>query len=269
MLLKIVEPLRKFKLTLFHFWNSSINNHSISGAPIFVVGCGHSGTSLMLAMLDSHSHIYGVPKESAIAFLTDEQFIEEVKTFNYYTISFGKKRWAEKTPSHVIRIGRILELIPDAKIIVMVRDGRDVARSFQLRGRSLDYAIGRWNDHNTIALQYGDHPNVLYVKYEDLIESTEQKLKQIMSFLDESFETDQLQFHTKRRKWYANTISRSENTTEGAGHKQHRNWQINQPLFDGRKRYLDFNQDELKYVEMHTKPLLIKHGYLKENDLSD
>ena len=37
-------------------------------SPIFIVGCGHSGTSIMLALLDAHSKIEVIPDESWVFF---------------------------------------------------------------------------------------------------------------------------------------------------------------------------------------------------------
>ncbi len=66
--------------------------------------------------------------------------------------SQGAERWAECTPEHLLYLKRIKETIPDALIIHIIRDGRDVAlslekqkwiqplpgdRSALIRGRSL------------------------------------------------------------------------------------------------------------------------------------
>jgi len=42
-----------------------------------------------------------------------------------------KRRWGEKTPRHVFRIGEILDAFPSAKIICLVRDPRAVAASYR------------------------------------------------------------------------------------------------------------------------------------------
>jgi sulfotransferase family protein len=41
----------------------------------------------------------------------------------------GARRWVEKTPNHILYIGEIKRLIPDALIIHIIRDGRDTALS--------------------------------------------------------------------------------------------------------------------------------------------
>jgi hypothetical protein len=42
----------------------------------------------------------------------------------------GKERWGEKTPHHLFYWRQISEFFPEAKIIHLVRDGRDVALSY-------------------------------------------------------------------------------------------------------------------------------------------
>jgi hypothetical protein len=41
----------------------------------------------------------------------------------------GVQRWADTTPEHILHLHRIKETIPDALIIHIIRDGRDVALS--------------------------------------------------------------------------------------------------------------------------------------------
>ena len=46
----------------------------------------------------------------------------------------GVERWADNTPTHVLHISQIKSSIPDALIVHMIRDGRDVAMSLSRAG---------------------------------------------------------------------------------------------------------------------------------------
>src|SRR5579885_528706 len=48
-----------------------------------------------------------------------------------YTERAGKKRWGEKTPDHLLKLDSILGHFPEAKIILITRDGRDVVDSLR------------------------------------------------------------------------------------------------------------------------------------------
>ena len=90
----------------------------------------------------------------------------------------GKTHWVVKSPSNVCRLGYILNRLPKAKVIVMVRDGRDVFLSLRERlsesfGSYRDdeierLALNRWVDDNNQALKWKDDPRVLFVRVEDI-----------------------------------------------------------------------------------------------------
>ncbi len=46
----------------------------------------------------------------------------------------GVERWADTTPEHLLHLHRIKETIPNALIIHIIRDGRDVALSTEKQG---------------------------------------------------------------------------------------------------------------------------------------
>ncbi|MFN2297657.1 MAG: sulfotransferase family protein, partial [Anaerolineales bacterium] len=130
-------------------WNQLVRRMDIDGPPVFIVGCGHSGTSLMLAVLDTHSRLYAVPYESFIAGKNDEQgFRAAMREFEWQAIAAGKHRWVEKTPKHIYHVENILGWCPDAQILVVIRDGRDVAYSFRSRTGDLQEGIQLWVDDN-------------------------------------------------------------------------------------------------------------------------
>lgn len=55
----------------------------------------------------------------------------------------GVRRWAEKTPDHILSLAEIKRLIPDALIVHIIRDGRDVALSLANFGRIQPYIYAR------------------------------------------------------------------------------------------------------------------------------
>jgi hypothetical protein len=55
----------------------------------------------------------------------------------------GVQRWADTTPDHLLYLKRIKQTIPDALVIHMIRDGRDVALSME----KLGYIRPMWWDH--------------------------------------------------------------------------------------------------------------------------
>ena len=51
--------------------------------------------------------------------------------YRQYAARFGKKRLGDKTPSYAFHIAAISRLLPEARFIHLVRDGRDVALSLR------------------------------------------------------------------------------------------------------------------------------------------
>ncbi|MBI4819132.1 MAG: sulfotransferase [Deltaproteobacteria bacterium] len=236
--------------------------------PILVAGCGHSGTSLLLAIIGCHSNILPIPGETNFGFpeRSDEDILASAKRFQFRAIVKGKSRWAEKTPRHIWYVSRLLALLPEARFVIIQRDGRDVACSLGKRHESFVHGIRRWVWDNALALHHSTDPRVLLIRYEELVTHSEAATRRICSFLCEEFEPAMLEFHQQPRSWYSKTLVRPPEYSQST-HKQYRNWQINQPIFDGRGRWKSVMTDEQKQLfKEEAGGLLISLGYAENND---
>jgi len=235
---------------------------SVEDPPIYIVGCGHSGTSLLLSILDAHSKIHSIPYETYLAFKGGKKQSALLKEFDRRTIAAGKQRWVEKTPTHVRKIDELLRLTPDARIIVMLRDGRDVACSIRDRTDDFKKGVKRWVRDNKEAEKYISDSQLCRVKYECIVGRFEEVIAKVLRFCGESFEENMWRYHEEPKYFFSDKISKPESVKDGEGHDQYRNWQINQPIFDGSGRWKnEMNEEEKNYFKKEAGKMLIKYGY--------
>jgi len=235
--------------------------HEVS--PLFIVGCGHSGTSLLLNILGSHSRICAIPFESCFALKWPspcEDSLQFITRCNNYTLRMGKERWVEKTPRHIFRLKEILHYFPEGKILLMLRDGRDVACSIQDRCGSLEAGIDRWVEDNMAGRGFWHHPNVYLVRYEKLVAEFENSLREVLTFIGEEFEASLFRYHETPRYYFTSRIEKPPGLF-GEDHYMYRNWQMNQPLFDGRGKWLRLTEAEKQLIKDKAGEMLIECGY--------
>lgn len=124
-----------------------------------------------------------------------------------YSCARKKERPGEKSPKHLEHVPRILELYPDAKVICIIRDGRDVVRSLMNvswaepgNPRRLGLFCSEWIDLACLAMGYSRaYPKDRFriVRYEDLLEEPMRELTRLCEFLGEAFEPGQLDLEVK------------------------------------------------------------------------
>lgn len=163
--------------------------------PIIICGCGRSGTTLLLGILDAHPSIQAVKSESRIFKQWRYRSSRINKWFHLlkvyvllcqHKIKSTANRWAEKTPQNVQYIPQIIEEFgTNVRIIHIIRDGRDVVTSKHPRFKD-QYFIPpeHWAKTVTLGLKYHDHPQVHTLRYESLIQDFDRTASSLMDFLD-------------------------------------------------------------------------------------
>jgi sulfotransferase family protein len=121
--------------------------------------------------------------------------------YGLYAEKQGKPRWGDKTPGYLRYMRRIEWVLPEARFIHLVRDGRDVALSvlpMNWGPSSITEAAELWVERVTIAREQGalvEH--YMEVKYEDLVTDTEPTLRRVADFLELPWDPAMLDYHER------------------------------------------------------------------------
>lgn len=118
-----------------------------------------------------------------------------------YASAVSKPRWGEKTPHNLYYVREILADFPDAKIVNLVRDGRDVAVE-QLRSafgpRNAYCAAKIWANVQRTADEFRRALSAstwLDVRYEELVANPIRELTRVTEFLGETFDPATLDYY--------------------------------------------------------------------------
>ncbi len=107
-----------------------------------------------------------------------------------YAESQGKQRWGEKTPQHARFTEVLFEWYPDAVLLHLVRDPRDVVASLLRRPAASNSVVlnaRAWLRLNLAARRSQGRPGYLEVRYEALAAEPEEQLRKICRFAGEEF----------------------------------------------------------------------------------
>ncbi|HAR09881.1 MAG: hypothetical protein CL809_17025 [Cobetia sp.] len=220
----------------------------------FIVGCGHSGTTLMAAKLSNHTDILGIGRETGVL-SQGRHSLSSIKAilreWNYFAESYGQSCVLEKTPKHIYSYERVQKVLTNNKFIVMTRNPLDTIASLYKRFGDIEYCIDRWNYDNSKALELQNKKNVLFVKYEELTEEPEKVLKAALNFLGYT---------------YNNSILEPKDTiyskTSQKRNMKVREEQVSQsikPNKDGWKKI--FNKEQSIYIMSRVREVSSKLGY--------
>ena len=268
-------------------------------APVFVIGCSRSGTTLLYHMLLSSGNFAIYRMESQIFNLFEPRFRPLHKLKNkrraldawygtrLYTRSGlepaeiesrllaecqnggdflriimeamchkqGVERWAETTPEHLLYIRRIKETIPDALIVHVIRDGRDVALSWEKLSQIRRFPWDKKRVAVAAAIYWewivgkgreaGSRFNGEYleVRYEDLIREPATVLKNLEPFIEHELNYAQIQ------RAGIGSVSKPNTAFPGDQRSPVGRWMT------------DFSHDDLAALETLVGPTLQRLGY--------
>ncbi len=105
----------------------------------------------------------------------------------------AKQIWGEKTPNNAYHFLDIIEKIPKATCIMLVRNPYDNIASLVSRGYSISYAVSRYLLSNAFGLRAKDSGQVKIIKYEDLVTDTQGTLETLFRDLNLEFEAVMLE----------------------------------------------------------------------------
>ena len=147
---------------------------------------------------------FGVTEEAfheALGRLDPFSVADGFRTFyRLYAARFGKDRWGDKTPLYCKAIEPIRRVLPEARFVHIVRDGRDAAlslgRTWFSPGPEIETQAVYWRDCVTAARASGlGHPDYLEVRFEALVGEPAHELTKICAFVDLDFDSAMLDYH--------------------------------------------------------------------------
>jgi len=187
--------------------------------------------------------------------LTTELSLRQAIGYLYWVFAqrHNKKICGDKTPSFIRKSNLLLDIYPDAKLIHIVRDGRDVYLSLKKIGEhsAASIAVVSYEWKVKLSIIRGvilTHPErTMELRYEDLLCYPEKTLKSVCDFLGVSFETEMLNFHQTSEKlvdyYYSELIFRPLDPS------------------NTRKWVKSFTPFELKKYDFFSRKTLRMYGY--------
>jgi sulfotransferase family protein/glycosyl transferase family 4 len=120
--------------------------------------------------------------------------------YRLYAAARGKSRWGDKTPTYGQLVPEVLDVLPEAHFVHIVRDGRDVALSFRKTWfsptRDVAGLARHWADQiRTTREQAAGRACYTEVRYEDLLAAPADTLRRICAAIDLDYDPAMLDYH--------------------------------------------------------------------------
>jgi tetratricopeptide (TPR) repeat protein len=252
--------------------------------PIFIVGFPRSGTTMVEQTLSTHPKIsagdelpsikeltqisarmlnspLGYPEALADLWLGDkvealdhlrDYYLERARQLG--AIGKGASWFTDKMPLNEAHLGLIHLIFPEAPVLHIIRHPLDVVLSVfsnhLTHGYYCAYDLESIAHHYVLVMDLADHYHreighrYLRVRYEDVVEDQEAKVREMLAFVGAHFDRRCLNFHENRR--YARTASYT---------------QVSEKLYDRSRFRWRAYRDELRPVVPILEPVIARLGY--------
>lgn len=204
----------------------------------FLVGCPRSGTTLLQSLLAANPAIHSFPESHAFTWLawlnpwqldaTIREFLRDARLeeltaelpapsdevdypalfiglLDRATTASGARLWIEKTPIHLHHLDEIRASVPDAKLVHLLRDGRETISSLYVATqsypdgwggrRSIEACARRWMEDVRRSLRYVNTDGHVHVRYWSIRAAPEATLHLLCDFLEVAYVPEMLDSH--------------------------------------------------------------------------
>ncbi len=224
-----------------------------------IVGCGHSGTSLIIGKLSRHPKIYAIGHETGWFFPTKDMKVTKQKLNEELNKAKknGKAILLEKTPKHIHSYYRIKKILPQNHFICISRNPLDNIASLYRRFNNMENAIDRWSVDNYAYLKYSKRNRCLLLKYESLTFNPKNEFTSICDFIGLDYDQNMLK-----------SGDTAYNKSELDGNMLVRKNQVSKLIKPKVNTWSDvFTNEEAKFILDKTQKLSSKLGYFYNKDL--
>jgi tetratricopeptide (TPR) repeat protein len=211
--------------------------------PVFFVGFPRSGTTLMEQILDAHDDVISVEEQPLLE--AARLHLDKASATAYptgladlppETISGARQAWwqaarehvgdlaegvqlVDKLPLNIVHLGLVRRLFPGAKILVALRDPRDVVLSCFMQSFRPNDAMVHFRDLEAAANLYVEvmtnwrqqsaflELDCFDYRYENLVADPGSVARDVLKFLGLPWQEDVLDYHTRSRERLVKTPS--------------------------------------------------------------
>jgi tetratricopeptide (TPR) repeat protein len=207
--------------------------------PVFIVSLPRSGSTLTEQILAAHPAVTAASELPWIPNLLAEESKRRGEGINHWSKKISEGEWlslgedylqksawwhrdtplfTDKLPGNFVYIGAILKMLPNALIVNVRRNAKDVClscyRQLFIRGQEFSYDLADlaayWKDYDRHMTYWRKRaPDQVYdVEYESLVLDPETEIRRLLQFLELEWDPGCLRFHEARRA--VNTASAAQ-----------------------------------------------------------